>query len=56
MPDEALSFENVQKKLEKQYLPILIFKDEAEMNEKLRYWQKVLFLDDWIIKGELTLG
>ncbi|MDR2007006.1 MAG: hypothetical protein LBP78_07180 [Acidaminococcales bacterium] len=54
MPDEALSFENVQARLERQYLPVLVFKDGAEMNEKLRYWQRLLFLDDWIIKGELT--
>ena len=32
--------------------PVIEFKDIDEAVEYLKYWQKVLFLDDWIIKVE----
>jgi len=34
--------------------PVIEFKDIDEAVEYLQYWQKVLFLDDWIIKLEFV--
>jgi hypothetical protein len=33
--------------------PVIIFQDDDQFMEYLRYWQNNLFLNDWIIKGKL---
>jgi hypothetical protein len=33
--------------------PVIIFQDDDQFMEYLRYWQNKLFLNDWVIRGKL---
>lgn len=39
---------------EKEKTPIMEFETEEQLQACIEYWKKVLFLQDWVIKGKLV--